>query len=64
MAAAGSAGGAVAQLAMDYANWLDANPAQMLPDAAAMDTLTGASCPDVRTDVLKLIDSDSFANGF
>jgi hypothetical protein len=61
--AAGSTGGAVAQLAIDYANWIAADSSRVLPDAAAMDTLTQASCPGVRTDVLKTIGSDSFANG-
>ena len=62
--AAGSTGGAVAQLAIDYANWIAADSSRVLPDAAAMDTLTVASCPDTRTNVLKIIGSDSFANGF
>lgn len=61
---AGSTGGAVAQLAIDYANWIEADASRVLPDAAAMDTLTKASCPDIRTTVLKVIGSDSFANGF
>jgi len=62
--AAGSTGGAVAQLAIDYAIWIAADSSRVLPDAATMDTLTKASCPQVRTDVLKLIGGDSFANGF
>ena len=61
--AAGSTGGAVAQLAIDYANWIAVDSSRVLPDAAAMDTQTQASCPAVRTDVLKTIGSDSFANG-
>ena len=61
---AGSTGGAVAQLAIDYANWIAADSSRVLPDAATMDTLTTASCPQVRTDVLRLIGSDSFASGF
>lgn len=59
---AGSTGGAVAQLAIDYANWIAADASRVLPDAAAMDTLTEASCPKVRTDILKLLGGDSFAN--
>jgi hypothetical protein len=62
--AAGSTGGAVAQLAIDYANWIAADSSRVLPDAAAMDTLTAASCPEIRTNVLKFIGSASFANGF
>ena len=62
--AAGSTGGAVAQLAIDYVNWIAADSSRVLPDAAAMDTLTAASCPEIRTNVLKFIGSDSFANGF
>jgi len=61
---AGSAAGAVAQLAVDYANWLEADPSRILPDAAAMDTLTKASCPEIRTNVLTFIGGDSFANSF
>ena len=61
--AAGSTGGAVAELAIDYANWLAADSSRVLPEAASMDTLTEASCPEVRTNVLKIIGSDSFANG-
>lgn len=52
---AGLTGGAVSVLAIDYANWIAADSSRVLPDAAAMDT---------RTNVLKLIGSDSFANGF
>jgi hypothetical protein len=61
---AGSTGGAVSVLAIDYANWIAADSSRMLPDAAAMDTLTKASCPEVRTNILKLIGSDSLATGF
>ena len=61
---AGSTAGAVAQLAVDYANWLEADPSRILPDAAAMDTLTKASCPEIRTNVLEFIGGDSFANSF
>jgi len=63
MQAAGSTGGAVVQLAGDYLNWTTADSSRALPDAAAMDTLTEASCPEIRTNVLKIIGSDSFANG-
>ena len=62
--AAGSTGGAVAQLAIDYANWIAADSPRVLPDAAAMDTLTEAACPEIRTNLLKIIGGDSFANGF
>jgi len=61
---AGSTGGAVAELAIDYANWIAADSSRVLPDAAAMDTLTEASCPEVRTSVLKIIGGDSFADSF
>jgi hypothetical protein len=63
MQAAGSTGGAVVQLASDYLNWTEADSSRALPDAAAMDTLTEASCPEIRTNVLKIIGSDSLANG-
>ncbi len=61
---AGSTGGAVAELAIDYANWIAADSSRVLPDPAAMDTLTRASCPEIRTNVLKIIGGDSFANSF
>ncbi len=59
---AGSTGGAVAQLALDYADWIAADASRVLPDAAAMDTLSAAACPEIRTTVLKLLGGDSFAN--
>src|SRR5664280_2964803 len=52
---------AVAELAIDYANWIAADSSRVLPGAASMDTLTAASCPEIRTNVLKIIGSDSFA---
>ena len=61
---AGSTGGAISVLAIDYANWIEADSSRVLPNAATMDTLTKASCPEIRTNVLKLIGGDSFANGF
>ena len=61
---AGSTGGAVSVLAIDYANWIALDASRVLPDAAAMDTLTKAACPDVRTSILKVIGGDSFANSF
>ena len=61
---AGSTGGAVSVLAIDYANWIALDSSRVLPDAAAMDTLTKAACPDVRTSVLKVIGGDNFANSF
>jgi hypothetical protein len=61
---AGSTGGAVGELAIDYANWIAADSSRVLPDAAAMDSLTEASCPEIRTNVLKIIGGDSFANSF
>jgi hypothetical protein len=60
---AGSTAGAVSVLAIDYADWIQLDSSRMLPDASVMDTLSTASCPDVRTKVLKLIGSDTFANG-
>jgi hypothetical protein len=59
---AGSTGGAIAQLAIDYANWIEADSSRVLPDAATIDVLTKASCPEVRADVLKFLGEDSFAN--
>jgi hypothetical protein len=56
--------GALSVLAIDYSDWVAADTSRVLPDAAAMDTLTEASCPSVRTNVLKLVGADSFANSF
>ncbi len=61
---AGSTGGAIAELAIDYANWIAADSSRVLPNSAAMDSLTEASCPEIRTKVLKTIGGDSFANSF
>ena len=61
---AGAPAGAVGELAIDYANWIAADSSRVLPDAAAMDSLTKASCPEIRTSVLKIIGGDSFANSF
>jgi hypothetical protein len=61
---AGSTAGALSVLAIDYANWIEADSSRVLSDASVMDTLTKASCPDTRTTVLKLIGADSFGNGF
>ena len=61
---AGSTGGAVGELAIDYANWIAADSSRVLPDAGAMDTLTSASCPATRTTVLQIIGGDSFADSF
>jgi hypothetical protein len=33
-----------------------------MPDAAAMDTLTEAACPEIRTTILELLGGDSFAD--
>jgi hypothetical protein len=62
--AAGSTGGAVATVAIDYANWIAADSSRVMPDAAEMDTLTEASCPDVRTNVLKYIGGARLADSF
>ena len=64
MQQAGSTGGALSVVAIDYANWIAADSSRVLPDAAAMDTLTQAACPDVRASVLKLIGGDTLANSF
>jgi hypothetical protein len=62
--AAGSTGGAVATVAIDYANWIAADSSRVMPDAAEMDTLTEASCPEVRTNVLKFIGGARLADSF
>jgi hypothetical protein len=61
---AGSTGGAVSVLAIDYANWIAADASRVLPDAAAMDAATETSCPAIRTDVLKTLGGDSFSVAF
>jgi hypothetical protein len=59
---AGSPAGALTQLTLAFANWVAEDASRVLPDAAAIDTLTMASCPEVRTNILKIIGTDSFAN--
>ena len=61
---AGSTAGALSVLAIDYANWIAADASRVLPDAAAMDTVTEASCPATRSSVLKLLGGASFAAAF
>jgi len=61
---AGSTGGTVGELAIDYANWIAADSSRVPSGAGAMDSLTQASCPEVRATVLKLIGGNSFATSF
>lgn len=58
---AGSAAGALATFAIDLANWVEQDPSHKLADSRALDTLTTATCPAVRSAVVKSLGGDSFA---
>ena len=58
---AGSTAGAVATFAIDLANWVEQDPSHKLADSRALDTLTTATCPAVRSAVVKSLGGDSFA---
>jgi hypothetical protein len=49
--------GASAQLAMGLANWVDKHPDQKPADSMEMDVTTTRACPDVRSAVLKDLDT-------
>lgn len=59
--AAGSPVGALAQLAIGYATFVEQQPGAKVPDAATLDAITTKDCPDVRADVLKVLEAKSFA---
>lgn len=57
----GSPVGALAQLAMGLASWVDKHPDQKPDSAAALDEMTTQKCPDVRKQVLAVLQADRFA---
>ena len=59
--AVGSPVGALAQLAIGYATFVEQQPGSKVPDSAALDDMTTKDCPDVRADVLKVLEAKSFA---
>jgi len=58
----GSAAGALADLAIEFSSWLDTHAAQKPRTAADLDEASQASCPTIRTVVLKVLEKDSFAS--
>ena len=58
----GSAVGALADLAIEFSSWLDTHAAQKPRTAADLDEVSQASCPAIRTVVLKVLEKDSFAS--
>jgi membrane-bound lytic murein transglycosylase B len=62
MAKDGSAAGALADLAIEFASWLDTHPTQKPRTAADLDEASQSSCPAVRTAVLRVLGKDSFAS--
>jgi len=58
----GSAVGALADLAIEFSSWLDTHAAQKPRTAADLDEASQASCPAIRTVVLKVLEKDSFAS--
>src|SRR6476469_7924997 len=58
----GSAVGALADLAIEFASWLDTHAAQKPRTAADLDEASQASCPAIRTVVLSVLEKDSFAD--
>jgi hypothetical protein len=61
LTAAGSTAGALATFAIDLANWVEQDPSHKLADSRALDTLTTATCPTVRSAVVRSLGGDSFA---
>jgi hypothetical protein len=62
LAADGSPVGALADLAIEFASWLDTHAAEKPRTAADLDEATQASCPTVRTKVLATLGKDSFSS--
>jgi hypothetical protein len=62
MTADGSAVGALADLAIEFASWLDTHAAQKPRTAADLDEASQSSCPAIRTAVLNVLEKDSFAS--
>jgi hypothetical protein len=61
MAKDGAPAGALADLAIEFASWLDTHAAQKPRTAADLDEVTQSSCPAIRTVVLGVLEKGSFA---
>ncbi len=57
----GSHAGALADLAIEFAGWLDRHRAEKPRTAADLDEISSGSCPATRTAVLASLGKDSFA---
>ncbi len=60
----GSTAGAVADLSIEFASWLDSHAAQKPRTAADLDEASQSSCPAVRTKVLSTLGTDTFTKAF
>ncbi|WP_223694127.1 hypothetical protein [Leifsonia poae] len=60
----GSTAGALADLSIEFASWLDTHAEQKPRTAADLDDASRTSCPEVRTSVLKALGADSFDRAF
>ena len=61
LASAGSAAGALARFAGDFASWVGQDPSRLLTDPRRLDVLSIATCPQARAAVLESLGADSFA---
>lgn len=62
LASAGSAPGALAQLAGDLAGWIKEHPEQKPRTAADLDAASQANCPELRAQVVAFLGGTSFAD--
>ena len=60
----GSTAGALADLTIEFASWLDTHTAQKPRTAADLDEASQSSCPAMRTKVLSALGTDSFKKAF
>ena len=64
LSADGSTAGALADLSIEFASWLDTHAAQKPRTAADLDDASQSTCPEVRTTVLVALGADSFTKAF
>jgi hypothetical protein len=62
LSADGSPVGALADLAIEFASWLDTHAAEKPRTAADLDEASQSSCPTMRTKVLTTLGKDSFSS--
>jgi hypothetical protein len=62
LAADGSPVGALADLSIEFASWLDTHAAQKPRTAADLDEASQSTCPAMRTKVLTTLGKDSFSS--